>query len=139
MVNNETRELLEQAAQAVLQQVVDLDISNKDGKDALEKSVKLVELLNTADKDDADFYDKQERRRIEEERNKAANDVEREKQALTPGRVALELGKVGLPILGSAFMFFTGIAFYYGIEKDGRVTSDGARMVLRQIPMIFKR
>lgn len=138
-MTQETYDLLERAVQIQLERVEDSDAESKEGKEALTKSTRLVELLITADKDNYDYQDKEERRRIEEERNKAANEVEKDKQKLTPGRAALEIAKIGLPILGSSFMFLTGIGFYYGIEKEGRVTCDGTRMVLRQIPNIFKR
>ena len=100
-MTEETYGMLERAVQAQLEKVETLDAGSKEGKEALVKSLHLVELLITTDKDNADYYDKQERRRIEEDRNKAMNETERDKQKLTWGRVGLEMAKVVVPLVVS--------------------------------------
>lgn len=126
-MSNETYDLLERAAQVQLEKVDALDAESKEGKEALTKSMHLVELLLTADKDGADYYDKQERRRIEEERNKAANDVERDKQKLTWSRVMFELAKLMVP-LGISFAGYN--VFQKRVmkfEETGRISSTAGR------------
>ena len=86
-MTEETYNLLEEAAQVQLRQVIKIDPETKEGKDHLAKTIHLVELLINTDRDNAECYDKQERRRIEEERNKAMNETERDKQKLTWDRV----------------------------------------------------
>lgn len=122
-----TYEMLEKAAQVQLEQVEMLDPESKEGKEALTKSIHLVELLITTDKDNADYYDKKERRRIEEERNKAQNQTEREKQKLTWGRAAFEMAKVVVPMVGSLIGYNIFQKRVLKFEETGRITSTAGR------------
>lgn len=131
-----TYEMLEKAAQVQLEQVEALDAGSKEGKEALVKSIHLVELLTTADKDNADYYDKQERRRIEEERNKAANEVERDKQKITWSRVGLEMAKVVIPLTIQIIAFGELQKRMFKFEETGRISSTGGREM--HIPKFWK-
>lgn len=126
-MTKETYEMLEKAAQVQLDNVGTLDAGSKEGKEALTKSLQLVELLINADKDEMDYYDKQERRRIEEDRNKAQNETERDKQKLTWGRVGLEMAKVVVPLVVS----FAGYNIFQKrvlkFEETGRISSTAGR------------
>lgn len=135
-MNDVTYDLLEKAAQAQLKQVEKFDCSTKEGKESVAKAVHLVELLVTADKDNADYFDKQERRRIEEERNIAANEVERDKQKLTWGRVAFEMTKVVVP-LAIQIVAFSGLQKrMFKFEETGRISSTGGREM--HLPRFWK-
>lgn len=126
-MTDETYVLLEEAAQVQLKAVKSMDVDTKEGKEALTKSIHLVELLITTDKDNADYYDKQERRRIEEERNKAANETERKKQELTWGRVGLEMAKVVVPLAVSFVGYNVFQKRVLRFEETGRITSTAGR------------
>lgn len=126
-MTEETYNLLEEAAQVQLKQIAKIDHETKEGKDNLVKAIHLVELLVNTDRDNAEYYDKQERRRIEEERNRAMNETERDKQKLTWGRVGLEMAKVIVP-LGVSFVGYN--VFQKRIlkfEETGRLTSTASR------------
>lgn len=135
-MTEETYNLLEEAAQVQLRQVTKIDPETKEGKDHLVKSIHLVELLINTDRDNAEYYDKQERRRIEEERNEAMNETERDKQKLTWGRVGLEMAKVVVPLVVS----FTGYNVFQKrilkFEETGRLTSTASREL--HLPKCFK-
>lgn len=122
-----TYEMLEKAAQVQLENVEKLDAGSKEGKEALAKSINLVELLIATDKDNADYYDKQERRRIEEERNKAQNETERDKQKLTWGRVGLEMAKVVVPLVVSFAGYNVFQKRVLKFEETGRISSTAGR------------
>lgn len=122
-----TYNLLEEAVQQQLARVSTFDSETKEGKEALTKAVHLVELLITADKDNTDYYDKQERRRIEDDRNKAMVEIERDKQKLTWGRVGLELGKVIAPILVSFVGYNVFQKRILKFEETGRISSTAGR------------
>lgn len=126
-MTNETYEMLEKAAQVQLEKVETLDAGSKEGKEALVKSIHLVELLITTDKDNADYYDKQERRRIEEDRNKAQNETERDKQKLTWGRVGLEMAKVVVPLVVSFAGYNVFQKRVMKFEETGRISSTAGR------------
>lgn len=122
-----TYEMLEKAVQVQLEKVGTLDAGSKEGKEALVKSIHLVELLITTDKDNADYYDKQERRRIEEDRNKAMNETERDKQKLTWGRVGLEMAKVVVPLVVSFAGYNVFQKRVLKFEETGRISSTAGR------------
>lgn len=122
-----TYEMLEKAVQVQLEKVEALDAGSKEGKEALAKSIHLVELLITTDKDNADYYDKQERRRIEEDRNKAQNETERDKQKLTWGRVGLEMAKVVVPLVVSFAGYNVFQKRVMKFEETGRISSTAGR------------
>lgn len=126
-MTEETYGMLERAVQAQLEKVETLDAGSKEGKEALVKSLHLVELLIATDKDNADYYDKQERRRIEEDRNKAMNETERDKQKLTWGRVGLEMAKVVVPIVVSFAGYNVFQKRVLKFEETGRISSTAGR------------
>lgn len=126
-MTEETYGMLERAVQAQLEKVETLDAGSKEGKEALVKSLHLVELLITTDKDNADYYDKQERRRIEEDRNKAMNETERDKQKLTWGRVGLEMAKVVVPLVVSFAGYNVFQKRVLKFEETGRISSTAGR------------
>lgn len=135
-MTTETYEMLERAVQVQLENVEKRNIETKEGKESLTKSIHLVELLVTADKDNADYYDKQERRRIEEEKNKAANEVERDKQKLTWGRVGFEMTKVIVPLAIQIFAFGSLQKRMFKFEETGRISSTGGREM--HLPRFWK-
>ena len=126
-MTEETYGMLERAVQAQLEKVETLDAGSKEGKEALVKSLHLVELLIATDKDNADYYDKQERRRIEEDRNKAINETERDKQKLTWGRVGLEMAKVVVPLVVSFAGYNVFQKRVLKFEETGRISSTAGR------------
>lgn len=135
-MTEETYNLLEEAAQVQLRQVMKNDPETKEGKDHLVKSIQLVDLLVNTDRDNAEYYDKQERRRIEEERNKAMNETERDKQKLTWGRVGLEMAKVVVPLAVSFAGYNVFQKRILKFEETGRLTSTASREL--HLPKCFK-
>ena len=135
-MTDETYELLESAAQVQLKAVESLDATTKEGKEALARSIHLVELLVSKDRDDMEYYDKQERRRIEENRNKAQDETERKKQELTWGRVSLEMAKVVVPLAVSIAGYNVFQKRILTFEETGRITSTAGREL--HLPKFFK-
>lgn len=131
-----TYDLLESAVRTQLKQVEKLNLESKEGKEALTKATALTELLITVDKDGYDYHDKEERRRIEEKKNDATAEVEREKAKLTWGRVGLELGKVIAPILVSFAGYNVFQKRVLKFEETGRIVSTAGREL--HLPKFFK-
>lgn len=135
-MTEQTYELLERAAQIQLEAIENLDLDCKEREKAVIKSTRLVDLLISADKDNSDYYDKQERRRIDEERNKAMNETERKKQELTWGRVGFELVKIGIPLTVSMIGYDIFQKRVLKFEETGRLCSSASREL--HLPRIFK-
>lgn len=126
-MTNETYEMLEKATQVELERISLYDTESKEQKETLLKAVHLVELLLTADKDFDERLDKEERRRIEEERNKVMASIEQKKQELTWGRVLFETAKLVIP-LGVSFVGYNVFQKrLLKFEETGRVVSTAGR------------
>ena len=124
---NETYDNLEKAVQDAIRDVCNAH-SIEDGKTATEKVKVLTELLLAADRDQAEYYDKKERRETEKERNEATAQIERDKVELTWPRVTLELVKTFGPL--TVYMICYGIfqtRVMRNEDVNGRLTSDAAR------------
>ncbi len=127
-MTDETRDLLEGAVQDHLKKLNAItEIGGDESKKITENLTKLTELLITSDKDNYDYYDKQERRRIEEERNEAANETERNKQKLTWSRVAFEMAKVVVPVGISMIGYNIFQKRVLKFEETGRISSTAGR------------
>lgn len=135
-MTDETYNMLERAVQVQLEAIENLDTESKEGKDALMKSTRLVELLIASDRENLEYYDKEERRRIDEERNKAANETERKKQELTWGRVGLEMAKVVVPLMVSIAGYNVFQKRILKFEETGRISSTAGREL--HLPRFFK-
>ena len=138
-MTDETYQMMEEATQAQLVRVTNLDATTKEGKEALDKTIRLVELLVNKDRDDMEYYDKQERRRAEEERNKAQNEIERKKQSLTWDRVSLEMAKVVVPAAMSLTALVTLVKIVLTFEETGRVNSTIGRMVCQNLSRLLPK
>lgn len=126
-MTDETYNTLEDVTRNLLTQIEELDIGTKDGKEALTKAVHLTELLISADRDSADYYDKKERRRIDEDRNKAMAEIENNKQKLTSGRVIFEMAKLLVPMGVSLVGYSIFQRRVLQFEETGRITSTAGR------------
>lgn len=89
------------------------------------------------DKLAAESHDRDEKLRIEEKKNDAAAEIELKKQELSWKRIAFELAKVGIPVLGGVISLFAGLSMAYDVEKEGRVNTKFSNIVLNQMPKIW--
>lgn len=134
-MTRETYDMLEERIQQNLEMLDTLEGGVR--KSITDETARLVELLIAADKEDAERYDKQERRRIDEDRNKATAEVEMSKQEITWKRVGLEMAKLIVPLS----MSMAGYDFFQKrmikFEETGRFTSAVSREL--HLPNFFKK
>lgn len=126
-MTNETYDLLEEAVRDQIEAIKMTDSGSKEEGYAIDRTAILTNLLITVDKDNADYYDKEERRRIEESKFKDANQTERDKQKLTWGRALLEMGKVVVPVVVTMFGYDVFQKRVLKFEETGRITSTAGR------------
>lgn len=130
-MDGKTYKMLEEGVQNLLANVKTIDPESEEGQAALTKATKMLELLITADKDEADYHDKKERRRIEKERNDAMIKIERDKQKITWGRVGLEMSKIVVPMVGSFVVSIILQNRVFIFEKGGNIITSIAGRQLR--------
>lgn len=119
----------------------------------------LIQEMQTFNKNECDYWAKQEERRIEEEhneamiaieerkleehnrvereRNEANLAVEREKRKISWQRVAFEFGLILVPLFMNRSTYFKAQGNMLEFEKTGRVTSTVGREL--HLPKIFGR
>ena len=94
--------------------------------------------LREIEKDQNDFYDKQERRDLEEKKNRETVELEREKSKIGWKRMTIEMLKIFVPSL-----FAAGTAIWMQnragkLEETGRWTTEVGRQAHRQMPNVWK-
>lgn len=133
----ETMEKLEEYIEWTRQDAVHAE-NDADQKIQHAQYMEALEALRNIERDQNDFYDKQEKRRIEEEKNEETADLEREKSKIGWRRMTLEVLKIFVPSMMAA-----GAAIWMQnragkLEETGRWTTEAGRQAHRQVPNIWK-
>lgn len=126
-MTKESKELTEELYVAKLEEFQNLERSSKEYGIVRQDLAQLAEILAAADKNDNEALDKEERRRIEEERNLMQNEIEAEKVRISWKKVAFEMAKILSPVLLSGIIFSRVHEECMEFEETGRVTSTSGR------------
>lgn len=101
------------------------------GKEEEERALKVIELLSKQielhQRSASECYDKQERRRIDEEKNKMQAENEVAKMELTWKKMLFEMAKVLLPTGLSVVAYHVFQKRLLEFEETGRLTSSASR------------
>lgn len=133
-MNEETRILMEEKLVKLLNLVEKCD------DDQRVKVINDIRLLSTALNDslstDIEAFDRQEKRRIDEEKNASMAKIERAKAGFDIKKATFELVKVIIPTVISiaAYDIFQKRVLYF--EENGRVSSTAGREL--HLPKFFK-
>lgn len=135
MMRLETIQALEEYVDWTRRDAID---DEEDQKEHHKRYMDALETLRNIERDANDFYDKQEKREIEKEKNQETAALEREKSKIGWKRMTLEVLKIFVPS-----MIATGAAIWMQdragrLEESGRWTSEAGRQAHRQIPNIWK-
>lgn len=135
-------EVQEKLIERILSEIAlgeNLNVGTKERSSNAQDVAKLVEALNTGDRDNVDGWDKEQRREIERERNKSNAEIETAKQDINWKKLALEIAKIGVPLV-TAIMYVSlyresrDIAGH--MEETGRYTTTIGRETA--LPRIFR-
>lgn len=124
---DETRNSLESLIAGDLETLGDLELGSDEHQKATTDLVKLIEKLNDVDRDNADYWDKQERRQIDKERNEMTAKLEQEKQKLDPARVSIEIAKIAVPVVVPLVAYNVYQKRVLKFEETGKLVSTAAR------------
>lgn len=119
-MRKEERDKLSTVMLDSLDKIEKLDVATKEWKDGVEGVKSMIEVANTADQIDEKWVDNAERRRIDEKKSDDMVKVETKKQKLTPGKVALEITKIGLPLAVSTGLYLVVHKENLKFEETGR-------------------
>lgn len=97
-------------------------------REALDNEIsKISSCLLDYNRQQLEYYDKEERRRIEEKKNDEMTKVERNKQKIGWERWAFEFLKLGITIGTGMYSFFKGQSNMLNFEEHGRITTTAGR------------
>lgn len=127
---------LESSLEAMIKEIETLTPGSKERQNAVQDVRALVAALNETDSTMADWTDKQEKRRIDEEKNQSMAEIEKAKSDLTWKKIFVEFGKILIPSFISVWAYDRFQKRLLGFEETGRVNSTAGREL--HLPKFFK-
>lgn len=134
----ETRELYEERLVELLTKMETMDPNDDAYGGYLDAVNTLSDKLAMAEKNAMDLEDKTEKRRIEEDRNEAQTEVEKEKQRIGWKKVTFEMMKIVTPIVTGGIIFDRIHNKVMKYEEEGRITSTSGRNIINLASRFFK-
>lgn len=129
-------EMLEESIEKRLKEIETLEPGSKERQAAVSDAKLLIAAMNETDSTMSDWTDKQEKRRIDENKNRQLAEIEAKKNSLDWKKTVLELLKVVLPTTISIIAYdqFQKRVLYF--EENGRINSTAGREL--HLPKFFK-
>lgn len=137
-MTKETNEMLEEAIVDRIQWLEENPYDAENRGLVVDELEMLLKQREQIDRDNLEFFDKEERRRIEEERNKATKEIEEKKQGINWKRATFELAKVTIPTLIGAILYRKESDKMYEFEENGRINSTAGRRHTNVITRFLK-
>lgn len=132
-----TMQRLENQIQTNLDSIGTMEEGDQNRKRLIDETNQLLDRLIQMEKDQNDAWDKQERRKLEYNKNRDTLELERLKITSMPWkRAAVEIAKVAVPTILSGGLFWLAQTRVLKFEETGRFTSTASRQL--GSPKIFK-
>lgn len=124
-----------------LKQIIEQSEFGSEEHKAAERELNcLIDQMQTFHNTNCEYFAKDEDRKIKKEYNDDMAELEDQRiqqQKLTWKRVAFEIGKVVVPIIGSAVVYFKAQRNILKFEETGRITSTAGREL--HLPKLFNK
>ena len=135
-MQNETLDMLEEQIQRDIKRLGTFGSNDQASRSkAVQDVAKLMEKLTEAENAMAKWTDDEERRKLDEERNKSTVELERQKQSMDWKRWLLEISKVAVPTLIPLIVWRKSFLEMLKFEETGRLTTSASREL--RLPKIF--
>lgn len=138
-MTDEIRKAIEERVLDNLRFAIEFDAASAGRKQLDTETSNLIDKLLAVDERDAEIWDKQERRRIEEERNKTTAEIEQNKLDVNWKRMVLEGAKIVVPMLTTVISLACYDRYQKRVmeyEKDGTIRTTAGRQL--GLPRILK-
>lgn len=129
-MTRETLEMLEYSVQDSLNEMKGCEIGTKERNIATKEATELIDRLIACEHEFTEATDRQERREIDREKNETMVRIEEAKNDMPKWRMAIEIGKVVVPVVVNV----TGVIAYsifqkrlLKFEETGRICSTSGR------------
>lgn len=127
------REKLTDELISVLDAISEMAVGSKEHQTAVSTATTLVSAINEIDATSHENLDRQERRRIDEEKNCRLSDIEMAKTKMTWSKFLSESGKILLQTMPTALLWANTYMLcqdrMFEFEKEGRLLSDASRQL----------
>lgn len=134
-MTEETLKLLENQIKDELGFLNDNDVDPDTETKTVQNIVRLCERLTEAEIANEKKQDNEERRKIEQQRNRDTVEIECRKQNLDWKRMLIEFGKIVVPTIPPMILWWHGFKKMLQFEETGRFTSTASREL--HLPKIF--
>lgn len=136
-MTDETLNLIEEQIRSDLGRLDEFNDDQTKRSKAVQDLAKLMEKLTEAENARDHWYDNQERRRIDENRNSSSAEIEKLKQNLDWKRLSLEIAKITIPVFVPLIIWRKSFVEMVTFEETGRFTSSASREL--HLPKIFNK
>lgn len=126
-MKNETLERMEGRILNLIDKAEEFGIESKEGQMAAKEALEWTEKLTALEHDGFDYFDKEDRRKIEREKIEANQKIEEMKQVITWKRVVFELSKALLPVVATMIGYDRFQKRLMKYEENGRIASTAGR------------
>ena len=123
----ELKEALVEEIQNHLELINTVPKGSKEQQALVQDLTRLVDSVNELNKTEYEYYDKQERREMDREKNQAMNELESKKSDLGWKRITFELAKVVIPALISIGAYDVFQKRVLKFEETGRLVTTASR------------
>lgn len=136
-MTDDTLNLIEEQIRSDLGRLDEFNDDQTKRSKAVQDLAKLMEKLTEAENARDHWYDNQERRRIDENRNSSSAEIEKLKQNLDWKRLSLEIAKITIPVFVPLIIWRKSFVEMVTFEETGRFTSSASREL--HLPKIFNK
>lgn len=126
-MNEETRNLMEEKLVEMMNELDTLKEGSDEHKNLTSDICQLATKLTEATASEMDAFDKQEKRRIDEQKNKSMTEIEKEKAGFDWRKALTETLKVVLPSVISIYAYNEFQKRILKFEETGRLTTTASR------------
>lgn len=135
-MKDETMKLLENVISKNLENLKDSDYDNENRKKIAGETCELLDRLNEAEGKQMEFWDKEDRRELEREKNESMVQIEQEKNVIPKSKMILEIARIVVPVVVPMIAYGIYQKRLLEFEETGRVNSTAGREL--HLPKFFK-
>lgn len=135
-MQKETMEALEAQIMDSMENIQIHELGTSERNKAVAETCELLDRFNVAEQAQMEYWDKEDRRRIEEKRNEMTAELDREKNSLTNVKLALEIAKIVIPVIVPMIGYGIFQKRMLKFEETGRVNSTAGREL--HLPKFYK-
>lgn len=135
-MTEQTTSLLESVISENLEMLKETDHDNENRRKITAETCELLDRLTEAEGKQMEFWDKEDRRELEREKNESMVQIEQEKNVISKPKMILEIARIVVPVVVPMIAYGIYQKRLLEFEETGRVNSTAGREL--HLPKFFK-